>query len=352
MSDRPRDRPDLNPGSVGGSARYASAGVHVADAARLVSRLAPIAAATAQPGVMTGVGGFASLFDLGERWRNPVLATATDGVGTKLLLARQVGDLSGLGQDLVAMCVNDVVCTGASPLLFLDYLAMARLNVDEAEVLVAGIARACAEVGASLVGGETAEVPGVFAPGSFELAGFCVGVAERDRLIGPDRVIPGDRLIGLPASGLHSNGFSLVRALLRDAPRALTETVLADGRPLAQALLAPTRLYARAVHQAMARHDLHAAAHITGGGLLGNVPRALPDGLGATLSRHALTLPPVLRWAQTAGDLGDDDLYGVFNGGIGMVLVVPNEHAADCAAGLDGVLLGDVVAGEGCSWIA
>jgi phosphoribosylformylglycinamidine cyclo-ligase len=268
--------------------------------------------------------------------REPMLVTCTDGVGTKLLLARELGRLDGLGQDLVAMCVNDLACTGARPLVFLDYLAVGRLEPGEAGALVASIAAACEVVGCRLAGGETAEMPGLYAPGHFDLAGFAAGVVERSEMLGPDRVAEGDEIVGLPSSGLHANGFSLVRALV--AAGALP--------PDPDLLLAPTRLYARDLQALAEGGALRAAAHITGGGLPENLPRALPAGLGAELRAGSWQPGPAIAAVLASGRVDEDEAWRTFNMGLGMCAVVADGAAA--AALVDGArVVGRVVAGEG-----
>ncbi len=330
---------------------YRDAGVDIDAGEALVERIKPLAKATSRPGVIGGLGGFGGLFALDGRWRDPVLVSGTDGVGTKLLLAELLGRFDTVGIDLVAMCVNDVVCAGAEPVLFLDYLATGKLDVDAATDVIAGIARGCTLAGCALLGGETAEMPGMYEPGRVDVAGFCVGIAERDQLLDGSRVQLGDALIGLPSSGVHSNGYSLVRKLLVDLPDFDATADPADlGQPLGDALMAPTRIYVREVLQALAEFDLHAAAHITGGGLPGNVPRVLADGLGARINRSTWQLPPIFRLLQQAGDLTDRDLFRTFNCGIGMVLVVPQAHATAAAQTLGGVIMGEVTAEPGMSW--
>jgi phosphoribosylformylglycinamidine cyclo-ligase len=260
-----------------------------------------------------GVTGFAGGIAL-PSMREPIMLACTDGVGTKLLLAREAGLLGGLGQDLVAMCVNDLICSGARPVGFLDYLAVGKLDPDEARVLVTSIADACRAVDCALLGGETAELPGLYRPGHFDLAGFAMGIVERDRMLGPERVRDGDLVIGIPSSGVHSNGFSLVRALLADG---------ALDCP-AEVLLTPTRLYVREVLDLIdADVDLHAIAHITGGGLPENLPRALPDGLGAAITTGSWPMPAAIAAIIASGRVADDDAWDTFNMGIGLCIVAP-----------------------------
>ena len=308
---------------------YGDAGVDIAAGEALVERIKPAAARTARPGVMGGLGGFGALFDLrAAGFRDPVLVSSTDGVGTKLLLAIETGRHDAVGIDLVAMCVNDLVVQGATPLFFLDYFATGRLAVDDAARVVDGIARGCEAAGCALVGGETAEMPGLYAPGHYDLAGFAVGAAERGALL-PGPVAPGDTILGLASSGVHSNGFSLVRRIVAgagldwDAPAPF-----AAGETLASALMTPTRLYVGAVLALHRAGLLRAAAHITGGGLPGNLPRVLPAGVVAAIDRTGWTPPPVFDWLATAGGVAADEMARVFNMGIGMALVVSNVASA------------------------
>jgi phosphoribosylformylglycinamidine cyclo-ligase len=306
---------------------YRDAGVDLEAARRHTEALSALVA---------GQTGFAAVHPLPDGMREPMLVTCTDGVGTKLLLARELGRLEGLGQDLVAMCVNDLACTGARPLVFLDYLAVGRLDPDEAGVLVGAIAAACEAVGCRLAGGETAEMPGLYAPGHFDLAGFAAGVVERADMLGPDRVREGDAIVGLPSSGLHANGFSLVRALVEDG--AL--------EPDPDLLLAPTRLYVRDLQGMAAAAEVRAAAHITGGGLPENLPRALPAGLGARLDAGSWELGPAIAAVLAGGRVAQDEAWRTFNMGLGLCAIAPDGEAA--AAGVaDARVVGRVVAGEG-----
>ena len=332
-------------------ATYRQAGVDIAAGDALVDRIKPLARATARPGVMGGLGGFGALFDLkAAGFTDPVLVSSTDGVGTKLRLAIETGRHGTVGIDLVAMCVNDLVVQGAEPLFFLDYFATGGLDVDQAASVVAGIAEGCRQAGCALVGGETAEMPGMYAPGDYDLAGFSVGAAERGALL-PAGVQAGDALIGLPSSGVHSNGFSLVRRLVEMSGAQLDAPApFAPGLTLGEALMTPTRIYAApllALHRAGL---LRAAAHITGGGLPGNVPRMLPDGLHAELDAGAWPLPPVFCWLARAGGVADAEMLRVFNCGLGMVLAVSDRDAALAllaSLGEDAHVVGQVVSGNG-----
>ncbi len=329
---------------------YKDAGVDIEAGDALVDRIKPFAKTTNRAGVMGGLGGFGALFDLkAAGFTDPVLVSSTDGVGTKLMVAIDTGLHDDVGIDLVAMCVNDLVVQGAEPLFFLDYFASGHLDVADAARVVRGIAEGCRLSGCALVGGETAEMPGMYAPGHYDLAGFSVGAAERDALL-PAGVAEGDILLGLTSSGVHSNGFSLVRRIVENAGLGWADAApFAPGKTVAQALMVPTRLY---VHQVLALHKaglLRAAAHITGGGLPGNLPRVLPAELDAVIDT-AWPIPPVFTWLAHAGGVASDEMLRVFNCGIGMVLVVRDEAAARAVlAGLDEtpVRLGRIVAGQG-----
>jgi phosphoribosylformylglycinamidine cyclo-ligase len=305
---------------------YRDAGVDIDAGESLVGRIDADVAATRRPEVLGGLGGFGGLFALDPgRYREPVLVSGTDGVGTKLRLAQQLGRHESIGIDLVAMCVNDVVVAGAEPLFFLDYYATGKLEVDVAEVVIRGIASGCRDAGCSLIGGETAEMPGMYQPGDYDLAGFCVGIVERDALITGERVAPGDLILGLASSGPHSNGYSLIRRVLErsgDDP----DSACGDGT-LADALLAPTRIYVRPLLTLLAGHPVHALAHITGGGLLENLPRVLPAGTRAVLDARNWQRPPVFDWLQERGAIEDREMLRTFNCGIGMCVIVPEQQA-------------------------
>jgi phosphoribosylformylglycinamidine cyclo-ligase len=334
---------------------YAEAGVDIDAGNALVDRIKPAAARTARPGVVDGLGGFGALFDLkAAGYADPVLVAATDGVGTKLKLAIETGIVGTVGIDLVAMCVNDLVCQGAEPLFFLDYFATGALDVAQAAGVIEGIADGCARAGCALIGGETAEMPGMYARGDFDLAGFAVGAMERGQAL-PAGVAEGDVLLGLASDGVHSNGYSLVRRIVEreglgwDAPAPF-----ADGA-LGAALLTPTRLYVRPVLDAVRAGGVHALAHITGGGLTENLPRVLPKGLGAVIDLGAWDLPPVFRWLASAGGVAEAEMLKTFNSGIGMV-VVADAGAADAVAarladaGETVFRLGHVTAGQGVTY--
>ncbi|MGH2653699.1 MAG: phosphoribosylformylglycinamidine cyclo-ligase [Actinomycetota bacterium] len=306
---------------------YGRAGVNLAAAADAISLIRELAQGASRPEVVEGVGGFAGLFRLGD---GRLVAASADGVGTKAEVARLVGRLDTVGIDAVAMCANDVVTTGAEPLFFLDTVVVEHLVPEQVTAIVAGVAEGCRRAGCALLGGETAEHPGHLVEGGFDLSGFCVGVVEEDRLLGPDRVRPEDVLVGLRSSGLHANGFSLVRRAVEGLNLGTTPEGL--GRPLAEELLEPTLIYVPLVLAAAGRGLVHAAAHVTGGGLLENVPRALPDGLGATLDRSSWRPQEIFGFVGRRADVSEADMFGTFNMGLGMVLVTSAADAEEVAA--------------------
>jgi phosphoribosylformylglycinamidine cyclo-ligase len=332
------------------SEAYRRAGVDLDAAAETVGLIRAIASGASRPEVADGIGGFAGLFGIGG---GRLLAAATDGVGTKVEVARSAGRLDTVGIDLVAMCADDVVCTGAEPLFFLDYLAVGRLVAQEVAAVVGGVAEGCRRAGCALLGGETAEHPGVMPPGRFDLAGFCVGVVEEAERLGPHRVAEGDVLVGLASSGLHANGYSLVRrALLEDAGYRLDDELPRLGRTVADELLTPTAIYSPLV-LSLAREGLvNAAAHVTGGGLVENVPRALPAGFGAELTAGSWPVPPVFELVADAAGVTLEGLRSTLNLGIGMVLVVGPDHVQGVldragTLGTRAFAIGRVVAGGG-----
>ena len=334
---------------------YAEAGVDIDAGNALVERIKPAAKATARPGVMSGLGGFGALFDLrAAGYDDPVLVAATDGVGTKLRLAIDTGEMDTIGIDLVAMCVNDLVCQGAEPLFFLDYFATGKLDIDSAARVIEGIAKGCTGSGCALIGGETAEMPGMYGAGDFDLAGFAVGAMERGAAL-PAGVAAGDVLLGLTSDGVHSNGYSLVRRLVELSGLGWADPCpWADGT-LGAALLAPTRLYVRAALAAIKAGGVHALAHITGGGLTENLPRVLPEGVGAEVDLSSWQLPGVFEWLARTGDLAEAEMLKTFNSGIGMVLAVDAARADDLAAGLAQagetvISLGHLVEGQGVAY--
>ena len=355
-------------------AAYARSGVDVAAGERAVELMRASVASTRRPEVLGGLGGFGSAVAIPPGYREPVIVSSTDGVGTKTAIASAAGRFDTIGIDLVAMCADDVACSGAEPLAFLDYVAVGRLDPLNVAALVAGVAEGCRQAGCALVGGETAEHPGLMEPDEFDLAGFCIGIAERDRLLDGTAARAGDAIIGLAASGLHANGYSLVRALLEEEDLDLAEPygsllrrvlgdrpadALLEGEPrhalatLGEVLLEPTRIYAadllalRASLEA-AGHEVRGMAHVTGGGLPGNVPRALPAGLGARVDPSAWPMPSVMRMLGVLGAIGDDELRATFNGGLGMAVVVPAAAAGLAVRrcderGLRAWVVGDVV---------
>ena len=326
---------------------YRDAGVDIDAGDALVERIKPWAARTARPGVLGGIGAFGSLFSLAG-YTDPVLVSGTDGVGTKLLVAQRLGRHDTIGQDLVAMCVNDIAVMGAEPLFFLDYYATGKLDVDLAEQVVAGIARACGMAGCALVGGETAELPDLFGRDHYDLAGFAVGVVERTAILDGSRIEVGDRLVGVPSSGLHSNGYTLVRKLLVDSGTFDLATDPGDlGRSLGHELLEPTRLYPRLLQGVRSAWDLRGAAHVTGGGLPGNVPRMLPAGMGIRMWRGSWRVPPIFVLLQHTGGLSEAEMVRTFNCGLGLVLAAPADQAEPLAEAVGGSVVGEVVAGEG-----
>jgi len=305
---------------------YRDAGVDIDAGDELVERIKPLVRRTQRREVLAGIGGFGALVELPAGYRHPVLVSGTDGVGTKLRLAIETGRHDTIGIDLVAMCANDVLVQGAEPLFFLDYYATGKLRVAVAEAVVRGIVEGCVQAGAALVGGETAEMPGMYHGEDYDLAGFCVGVVEKEAIIDGTRVAAGDAIIGLASSGAHSNGYSLIRRLLSSAG-ATPETLL-EGRTLHDRLLTPTRIYVKALLALMRALPVHGLAHITGGGLTDNIPRTLPEGLEAVLERGRWHRDPVFDWLQRAGAIAPEEMYRTFNCGIGMVIIV----AAECAS--------------------
>ena len=309
---------------------YAKAGVSIAAGNALVKAIAPLAKSTARPGADASLGGFGGFFDLkAAGYRDPLLVAANDGVGTKLKLAIDAGRHDGVGNDLVAMCVNDLIVQGAEPLFFLDYFATGKLESGVAEAVIASIADGCRQAGCALIGGETAEMPGMYAPGDYDLAGFCVGAVERDEALTGARVEAGDVILGLASSGVHSNGFSLVRRLAADRGWKLDRPALFDQDVvLIDALLAPTRIYVKSLLPLVRGGRIAALAHITGGGLLENIPRVLPDGLHARIDADAWTQPRLMAFLQAQGNIEPGEMARTFNCGIGMALVVREADAA------------------------
>jgi len=334
---------------------YANAGVDIAKGEEAVERIKAKVRSTFRPEVIGDIGGFGGLFAFPpERWRDPVLVSSTDGVGTKALIAQATGRFDTIGRDLVAMCADDIVCQGAEPLFFLDYIAVGRLDPDHIEQLVEGVAEGCRQAGCALIGGEMAEHPGAMEPGEFDLVGFCTGVVERDRLITGEHVHPGDLLIGLPSPGLRSNGYSLARrVLLEVAGRDLDGPAYQGAtHTLAEELLEPSVIYAPAIVRLVEAVDVRAVAHVTGGGLAGNLERVLPGGADAVVRRSTWEVPRIFGEIQKLGDVADEEMQRVFNLGIGMVVVVPPDdlyRALDLlrAAGHRAAAIGEVIGGHG-----
>jgi len=331
---------------------YKDAGVDVATGERFVRKISPLARGVARPEVIGGLGGFAGLFALrARRWKSPVLVSGTDGVGTKLKIAFMAGRHDTVGIDLVAMCVNDIVVTGAEPLFFLDYFATGRLALDQSVAVIRGIAAGCRQAGCALLGGETAEMPAFYPPGEYDLAGFAVGVVERSKIIDGRKIRPGHVLIGLASSGLHSNGFSMVRAVFRKMNLTMKDYWKATNRPLGDILLTPTRIYVKAVLKATKTLRLAGIAHITGGGITGNLPRILPAGCMAKVQVGTWKVPAIFPFIQEGGAISDDEMYRTFNMGIGMIWVVPKSDVPGALALLakcrqPASVIGRVVAGE------
>ncbi len=315
------------------SLNYKSAGVDIEAGNSLVERIKPIAARTRIPGVMSGLGGFGSMFELPlDRYKQPILVSGTDGVGTKLKLAIDLNIHNTVGIDLVGMCVNDIIVQGAESLFFLDYFATGKLDVDTAASVIEGIGKGCELAGAALVGGETAEMPGMYADGEYDLAGFCVGIVEKEAIIDGSKVAAGDKLIGIASSGPHSNGYSLIRKIIERSNISLTE--LLAGKPLAEHLLEPTRIYVKPLLQLINKVPVHAMAHITGGGITENLPRVLPEGLSANINLNTWAFPDIFQWLQEQGNVTQADMLTTFNCGIGMIVCVAAEDEAATIATL------------------
>lgn len=329
------------------SLNYKSAGVDIEAGNALVDRIKPIAARTRNAGVMAGLGGFGSLFELPlDRYKNPVLVSGTDGVGTKLKLALDLNLHNTVGIDLVAMCVNDIIVQGAEPLFFLDYFATGKLDVDTAASVIEGIGLGCEQAGAALVGGETAEMPGMYNDGDYDLAGFCVGIVEKDKIIDGSKVKAGDKLIGIASSGPHSNGYSLIRKIIERSGLNLNDVV--NGMPLGETLLTPTRIYVKSLLELLKKIDVHAMAHITGGGITENLPRVLPEGLSATIALSAWQMPEIFAWLQQQGNIKLNDMLVTFNCGIGMIVCVDAADEANTLSilqelGETAFSLGDII---------
>ncbi|MDB9567775.1 phosphoribosylformylglycinamidine cyclo-ligase [Providencia rettgeri] len=313
------------------SLSYKDAGVDIDAGNALVERIKGVVKETRRPEVMGGLGGFGALCSLPQKYREPVLVSGTDGVGTKLRLAMDLKRHDSIGIDLVAMCVNDLIVQGAEPLFFLDYYATGKLDVDTAASVITGIAEGCKQSGCALVGGETAEMPGMYHGEDYDVAGFCVGVVERSEIIDGSKVSAGDALIALASSGPHSNGYSLVRKILEVSQTNPEETQL-DGKPLADHLLEPTRIYVKNVLELIANSDIHAIAHITGGGFWENIPRVLPDNTQAIIDGSSWQWPAVFNWLQQAGDVSTHEMYRTFNCGVGIIIALPQQEVENALA--------------------
>lgn len=312
------------------SLSYRDAGVDIQAGDALVERIKPFAKRTMRPEVLGGIGGFGSLFTLPQKYREPVLVSGTDGVGTKLKLAFELNRHDTVGIDLVAMSVNDILVQGAEPLFFLDYFACGKLDVEIASQVIQGIAKGCEQAGCALVGGETAEMPGMYPPGEYDLAGFAVGCVERSRIINGSQIAAGDVVIGLASSGAHSNGYSLIRKLIAQSGIAMTADF--HGRSFADVVMAPTRIYVKPLLQLMAQLPVKGMAHITGGGITENIPRVLPAGLTAEIDGGSWQMPALFRWLQSEGNVASDEMYRTFNCGIGMAIILAE---ADLVQALD-----------------
>ena len=325
---------------------YRDAGVDIDAGNEVVERIKPLVKRTFRPEVMGGLGGFGALFDLSSKYREPVLVSGTDGVGTKLKLAQQLGRHDSIGIDLVGMCVNDVLVQGAEPLFFLDYFATGKLQVDTTVAVVGGIARGCELAGCALIGGETAEMPDMYPPGEYDLAGFTVGAVEKSRMLSGASIVAGDVVLGVASSGPHSNGYSLVRRILERAGNPWELDL--GGVTLADALMAPTTIYVKPMLELLKESVVHGLAHITGGGLKENIIRVVPDGLGLALDASAIVLPPVFDWLMREGKVAREEMWRTFNCGIGFTVILPPDAVADASAllaqhGLASSVIGAVV---------
>jgi phosphoribosylformylglycinamidine cyclo-ligase len=325
---------------------YRDAGVDIDAGDALVDRIKPLAKKTMREGVLAGIGGFGALFEVPKRYKEPVLVSGTDGVGTKLRLAFEWNRHDTIGQDLVAMSVNDILVQGAEPLFFLDYFACGKLTVDTAATVVGGIAKGCELSGCALIGGETAEMPGMYPPGEYDLAGFAVGAVEKSKIITGNTIVPGDVVLAIGSSGAHSNGYSLVRKIIERAGAKPSDDL--GGRPLGDVVMAPTQIYVKPLLKLISEIDVKGMAHITGGGLVDNVPRVLPENTQAVLHRDSWQMPELFRWLQMKGGVADAEMVRVFNCGIGMVVIVSPSQADAAiksltAQGLKAWTVGEVV---------
>jgi phosphoribosylformylglycinamidine cyclo-ligase len=333
-----------SPDSQAQSLSYRDAGVDIDAGDALVDRIKPLAKKTMREGVLAGIGGFGALFEVPKRYKEPVLVSGTDGVGTKLKLAFEWNRHDTIGQDLVAMSVNDILVQGAEPLFFLDYFACGKLTVDTAATVVGGIAIGCELAGCALIGGETAEMPGMYPDGEYDLAGFAVGAVEKSQIINGSRIVPGDVILALGSSGAHSNGYSLVRKIIERAGAKPSDDI--GGRPLIDVVMAPTEIYVKPLLKLIGEVDVKGMAHITGGGLVDNVPRVLPEHTQAILHRDSWALPDLFRWLQMKGGVVDAEMVRVFNCGIGMVVVLAKSEADKALASLQAQGLKAWVVGE------
>jgi phosphoribosylformylglycinamidine cyclo-ligase len=329
---------------------YRAAGVDIDAGNAVVERIKPLVKRTFRPEVMGGLGGFGGLFNLGTRYKEPVLVSGTDGVGTKLKLAQQLGRHDTIGIDLVGMCVNDVLVQGAEPLFFLDYFATGKLDVDTTVAVVGGIAKGCELAGCALIGGETAEMPDMYPPGEYDLAGFTVGAVEKDALLSGDRIVAGDVILGVASSGPHSNGYSLIRKIVERAGSPFDLDL--GGVKLADALMAPTTIYVKPMLELLKSMPVHGMAHITGGGLKENIIRVVPDGLGLKIDASAIRLPPVFEWLMREGNVAREEMWRTFNCGVGFTILLPRDAVSAASAllakhGLASSVIGEVVKAQG-----
>jgi len=329
------------------SEAYREAGVDIDAGEEVVSRIRQHVDRTRRPEVLGQLGGFGALFQMPRGYEDPVLVSGTDGVGTKLLIAQHMQSHRGIGIDLVAMCVNDIATLGAEPLFFLDYFATGKLKPAVAEDVVAGIAEGCVQSGCALIGGETAEMPGMYGPGHYDLAGFCVGVVERSKILDGRDVKSGMSLIGFPSTGLHSNGYSLARHICKGLDLREEHGF---SKPLGEVLLEPTRIYVHLCQRLLKSGQIHALAHITGGGLTDNIVRVIPEGLGIEINSNSWPRPEVFDFLQSRGQVSDDDMYRTFNCGVGLVAVVDSDQAVEIAESEQGFVIGSVVDVPGVSW--
>ena len=326
------------------SLTYKDSGVDITKGNKLIEKIKPIAKSTLRPGVLNGLGGFGAMFEIPlDKYKNPVLVSGTDGVGTKLMVAEMLNKHDTIGIDLVAMCVNDLIVQGAEPLFFLDYYATGSLNTEIATSVISGIGEGCIRSGCSLIGGETAEMPGMYKGEEYDLAGFCVGIVEKDNIIDGSKVSVGDQIIALGSSGPHSNGYSLIRKVL--------EKTTPSSEQL-EALLEPTRIYVKSILSLNKSHPIHAISHITGGGLLENIPRVLPKNLAAKLDSNSWETPEIFNWIQDQGKIDTTEMYRVLNCGVGMIVIVPKESLDDSikllnSNGEDSWLIGEIVSSDG-----